>query len=234
MFFSDRKAAQARFNHIVSTWSRKTRNKSTLAEATRLADYYDLDTSKVADVPRWYDWPTHLFRGAGPEYHSQWISLLDSSDLYPEYKNRLVQMLAYSADAAVVSQFHLWNADPPTGVFPIAHYTLAAGWELSDDGRRWLVHPRLWGLDAKSSGAMMSNRMMSNRIWQEGSAWWNFLEDRPTIGGYPMWLDEPEYCICEDCGRRMMHVAQLPTRTHYVYMQQCLDCGTLAHITQSF
>lgn len=51
--------------------------------------------------------------------------------------------------------------------------------------------------------------------------------ERCAVGGRPAFIDDADYTICPECGRRMMHLAQLGGNltdcgTHY--MQICRDC----------
>ncbi|MGN0483082.1 MAG: hypothetical protein ACI4HI_05990 [Lachnospiraceae bacterium] len=58
-----------------------------------------------------------------------------------------------------------------------------------------------------------------------------------AIGGVPQYVDDANYAICPECGKRMKHLAQLDeayTKYGTIYIQICTDCKIAAtHYQQS-
>ena len=59
--------------------------------------------------------------------------------------------------------------------------------------------------------------------------------ERSALGGRPAFLDDAKYAICPECGKRMMHLAQLGMElsdcgTHYI--QICRDCKIVTALYQ--
>ncbi len=83
-------------------------------------------------------YPGHLYLGAGEQTCQQLLSLLHGP--VELNWNHWLQALAWIGTEEVIAQFSAWNVHPPDWrselFIPPHDYSLEAGWELTEDGRR--------------------------------------------------------------------------------------------------